>query len=126
MGGGDHVLSDCSHARSFLETTVGTYKSKPSFFYSISAAGECPQATKVYGCSPKCVNNYDCSHGKLCCENSCHTKSCVEKAAYGGASNDRGKGQSGGAGVYCNNVKCSPFEVCKQDPATKRMKCSRA
>ncbi|OWR40687.1 salivary cysteine-rich peptide precursor [Danaus plexippus plexippus] len=32
----------------------------------------------------------------------------------------------GGAGVYCNNQKCNSFEVCKLDPATKKMKCMRA
>ncbi|XP_047506259.1 WAP, Kazal, immunoglobulin, Kunitz and NTR domain-containing protein [Pieris napi] len=88
-------------------------------------AGNCPMPSKIYGCSPKCHDNYDCSHGKACCPNSCNAKSCVDLAAHGGGNNDK-YSQSGGAGVYCANQKCSPFEKCKLDPATKRMKCMRA
>nr|XP_034826004.1 waprin-Phi2-like isoform X2 [Maniola hyperantus] len=99
-------------------------------FFIISyteAAGSCPLPSKVYGCSPKCQQAYDCSHGKQCCPNSCNAKSCVDVAAYGGGNNANGKDrQQCGAGVYCGNQKCSPFEACKLDPATKRMKCSRA
>ncbi|KAI8439542.1 hypothetical protein MSG28_013289 [Choristoneura fumiferana] len=86
--------------------------------------GSCPLPTKVYGCSPKCTQNYDCKGGKLCCRNGCNAMSCAEPVSNGqGTSGDK---YSAGSGVYCNNQKCSPQEVCKQDPATKRMKCVRA
>uniref|UniRef100_A0A1E1W0N8 WAP domain-containing protein n=1 Tax=Pectinophora gossypiella TaxID=13191 RepID=A0A1E1W0N8_PECGO len=92
-----------------------------------AGGGSCPQPSKVYSCSPKCQQNYECTHGKVCCPNSCNARSCTEPAAYGGASGSQDKySQSGGAGVYCGNVKCSSFEVCKTDPATKRQKCGRA
>ncbi|KPJ00808.1 hypothetical protein RR46_07647 [Papilio xuthus] len=93
---------------------------------SVSSAGSCPLASKIYSCSPKCQQNYDCSHGKICCPNSCNAKSCIDAAAFGSSGNNDKRTQSGGPGVYCNNVKCSAFEVCKMDPATKRMKCVRA
>lgn len=92
------------------------------------AAGSCPLPSKVYGCSPKCVQDYDCKNGKVCCSNACNAKSCSEPIANGGGS---GTGSTGskyqsGSGVYCDNVKCSAYEVCKLDPNTKRNKCSRA
>nr|BAM19080.1 WAP four-disulfide core domain protein 2 precursor [Papilio polytes] len=93
---------------------------------SVSAAGSCPLASKIYSCSPKCQQNYDCSHGKICCPNGCNAKSCIDANAFGSSGNNDKRTQSGGPGVYCNNVKCSAFEVCKMDPATKRMKCVRA
>lgn len=34
--------------------------------------------------------------------------------------------QSGGAGTYCGNVKCSAHEKCDLDKSTKRQKCVRA
>ncbi|KAH9629074.1 hypothetical protein HF086_008523 [Spodoptera exigua] len=88
-------------------------------------AGNCPLPSKVYGCSPKCVQDYECSHGKVCCSNSCNAKSCTEPAANGAGSSSSSKYQTGGAGQYCDNVKCNSFEVCKMDPSTKRLKCSR-
>ncbi|XP_045762611.1 uncharacterized protein LOC123865559 [Maniola jurtina] len=94
-------------------------------FFIISyteAVGNCPLASKVHGCTPKCQQTFNCSHGKQCCPNACHTKSCVDVAAYTGEH----KHQTGGAGVYCANEKCSPFEVCKLDPATERLACTRA
>ncbi|CAG5055292.1 unnamed protein product [Parnassius apollo] len=93
---------------------------------SVHAAGSCPLPSKIYGCSPKCIQNYDCSHGKICCPNSCQAKSCIDAAAYGNTGGNDRYSQSGGPGVYCNNMKCNSFEVCKLDPATKRMKCMRA
>ncbi|CAH1640719.1 unnamed protein product [Spodoptera littoralis] len=89
------------------------------------AAGNCPLPSKVYGCSPKCVQDYECSHGKVCCSNACNAKSCTEPAANGAGSHSSSKYQTGGAGQYCDNVKCNSFEVCKMDPSTKRLKCSR-
>ncbi|XP_045762609.1 WAP, Kazal, immunoglobulin, Kunitz and NTR domain-containing protein-like isoform X2 [Maniola jurtina] len=108
-----------------LTIVVGVF----AVFFIISyteAAGSCPLPSKVYGCSPKCHQAYDCSHGKQCCPNSCNAKSCVDVAAYGGGNNGKDRQQSGGAGVYCGNQKCSPFEVCKPDPNTRKMKCTRA
>ncbi|RVE54718.1 hypothetical protein evm_000485 [Chilo suppressalis] len=89
------------------------------------AAGSCPLASKVYGCSPKCVQDYECTHGKVCCSNSCNAKSCVEPAAYGGTgSSSKNSGGNSGS-VYCDNAKCQSGEVCKMDQKTKRNKCSR-
>ncbi|KAJ0171429.1 hypothetical protein K1T71_012979 [Dendrolimus kikuchii] len=90
------------------------------------SAGSCPLPSKVYGCSPKCVQNYDCKNGKICCSNSCNAKSCSEPAPYGNSGATGSNKYSGtGTGTYCDNVKCNAYEVCKMDPATKRMKCSR-
>ncbi|XP_013191752.1 waprin-like protein [Amyelois transitella] len=102
-----------------------------AFCYIISGTeavtGNCPQASKVYGCSPKCLQDYECTHGKVCCPNGCNTKSCTQPAASGTGTGGSSKyGSSSGAGVYCDNVKCNAFEVCKLDPTTKRNKCSRA
>ncbi|KAL0811857.1 hypothetical protein ABMA28_009283 [Loxostege sticticalis] len=94
---------------------------------SCEAAGSCPLPSKVYSCSPKCTQDYECTGGKVCCNNGCNAKSCTEPAPYGGAGGSGGSNKYGsGNGVYCDNVKCNSFEVCKQDPSTKRMKCSRA
>ncbi|KAM3961354.1 waprin-Thr1-like [Aphomia sociella] len=92
---------------------------------STEAAGNCPLPSKVYGCSPKCVQDYECTHGKVCCANACNAKSCTQPAANGSGGSSSNK-YSGGAGVYCDNVKCSAYEVCKPDPVTKRNKCGRA
>ncbi|XP_059055973.1 waprin-like protein [Achroia grisella] len=92
---------------------------------STEAAGNCPLPSKVYGCSPKCVQDYECTNGKVCCPNACNSKSCAESAANGSGTGSSSK-YSGGTGVYCDNVKCSSQEICKRDPVTKRNKCSRA
>ncbi|XP_041975768.1 uncharacterized protein LOC121730692 [Aricia agestis] len=91
-----------------------------------AAGAGCPLPSKVYGCTPKCLQNYECSNGKVCCANACNAKSCVDVNGLSGAGGQDKYSQSGGAGTYCNNVKCNSFEVCKLDPATKRMKCMRA
>ncbi|CAH0717765.1 unnamed protein product, partial [Brenthis ino] len=91
-----------------------------------AGTGSCPIPSKIYGCSPKCVQNYECSNGKMCCPNSCNAKSCVDLAAFGGSNNGKDKNSQSGAGIYCNNHKCSPFEVCKLDPITKKNKCMRS
>ncbi|NP_001040277.1 salivary cysteine-rich peptide precursor [Bombyx mori] len=97
-----------------------------TFVFYAEAAGTCPLPSKVYGCSPKCKEDYECTHGKVCCSNSCNAKSCSEPAAYGGGTGSSSKHATGGTGVYCENVKCNSYEICKRDPITKRMKCSRA
>ncbi|KAJ8710692.1 hypothetical protein PYW08_009207 [Mythimna loreyi] len=88
------------------------------------ASGNCPLPSKVYGCSPKCVQDYECGNGKVCCNNACNAKSCTVPASNGSGSSSSSKSQSG-AGIYCDNVKCNSFEVCKLDSKTKRNKCSR-
>jgi len=88
-----------------------------------SASGECPQVSQVYSCQPTCLQDTDCSYGKKCCANSCHTKSCVEGKTQGSSGS---KGSSGGTGTYCNNVKCNSYEKCALDRITKRMKCVRS
>ncbi|PZC72170.1 hypothetical protein B5X24_HaOG211795 [Helicoverpa armigera] len=54
------------------------------------AAGDCPLPSKVYGCSPKCVQDYECGNGKVCCSNACNAKSCTVPAGNG-----QGTGSSG-------------------------------
>ncbi|XP_011558202.3 WAP, Kazal, immunoglobulin, Kunitz and NTR domain-containing protein isoform X1 [Plutella xylostella] len=93
-------------------------------FTETDAAGSCPLPSKTFSCSPKCKEQYDCSHGRLCCPNSCNAKSCVEPAGNSGAGG-KDKYSSGGPGSYCDNVKCNSFEVCKPD-ASGRKKCQRA
>ncbi|XP_077285164.1 waprin-like protein [Arctopsyche grandis] len=89
-----------------------------------AASGECPGTAQIYSCSPKCIQDTDCSYGKKCCPNSCNTKSCAEPKTTGSSS---GKGgSSGGSGSYCNNVKCNSYEKCELDRSTKRMKCVRS
>ncbi|KAL4708662.1 hypothetical protein ACJJTC_008188 [Scirpophaga incertulas] len=89
------------------------------------AAGNCPLPSKVYGCSPKCLQDYECSHGKVCCANSCNARSCVEPVSHGGTGSSNKNSYSSGGSVYCDNAKCQSGEVCKMDPSTKRNKCSR-
>ncbi|XP_045455927.1 uncharacterized protein LOC123665711 isoform X1 [Melitaea cinxia] len=91
-----------------------------------AATGSCPLPSKITGCSPKCYQNYECSNGKVCCPNSCNTKSCVDLAVFGGGNSGKDKYSQSGPGSYCNNQKCNSFEVCKLDPITKRMRCMRA
>ncbi|XP_047035231.1 uncharacterized protein LOC124641237 isoform X2 [Helicoverpa zea] len=89
------------------------------------AAGDCPLPSKVYGCSPKCVQDYECGNGKVCCSNACNAKSCTVPAGNGQGTGSSGSKYQSGTGTYCDNVKCNSFEVCKMDPKTKRNKCSR-
>ncbi|XP_053618206.1 waprin-like protein [Plodia interpunctella] len=96
------------------------------FSVTEAASGNCPLPSKVYSCSPKCQQDYECTHGKVCCPNGCNTKSCSQPAAGGTGSGGSSKYSSSGAGIYCDNVKCNAYEVCKLDPTTKRNKCSRA
>ncbi|XP_055601158.1 uncharacterized protein LOC129750002 [Uranotaenia lowii] len=92
--------------------------------------GQCPVASKVQTCTPKCLSDVDCStSGGKCCPNTCNYKSCVSpsqltQSTGGGQSGN--KYQSGGAGTYCGNVKCNAFETCKLDPSSKRQKCTRS
>ncbi|XP_059055974.1 waprin-like protein [Achroia grisella] len=85
---------------------------------SEAANSRCPPPSKVYGCTPKCHEDYDCKHGKICCPNSCNTKSCADPSPY-----SMNTGKYGGAGVYCDGVKCKPHEICKPDRYSKRLKC---
>ncbi|XP_050091139.1 uncharacterized protein LOC126574800 [Anopheles aquasalis] len=88
-----------------------------------SSTGDCPAASKVPSCSPKCLTDRDCSStGGKCCSNGCNLKSCVDrnKLVQGG---DK---YSSGSGSYCGSTKCSSFEKCGVDPSTKRPKCVRA
>nr|XP_019548254.1 WAP, Kazal, immunoglobulin, Kunitz and NTR domain-containing protein 2-like [Aedes albopictus] len=92
--------------------------------------GQCPVSSKVQTCTPKCLSDVDCStSGGKCCPNTCNYRSCVSpnqltQSGSGGSSGN--KYQSGGAGTYCGNVKCSAHEKCDLDKSTKRQKCVRA
>ncbi|KAG4066473.1 hypothetical protein HA402_007109 [Bradysia odoriphaga] len=88
--------------------------------------GDCPLSSQHTSCSPKCVQDSECSSiGGKCCPNLCNYKSCVRPKV---GSNTGGSGYkgTGGAGVYCGNVKCNAYEKCDLDKTTKRMKCVRA
>lgn len=86
--------------------------------------GDCPVASKVQSCSPKCLTDRDCSAtGGKCCSNSCNLKSCVERNKLTQGSDKYG---SSGSGSYCGSTKCNSFEKCGTDPATKRPKCVRS
>ncbi|XP_026750586.2 antileukoproteinase-like [Galleria mellonella] len=84
-----------------------------------AANGRCPPPSKVYGCTPRCHEDYECKYGKICCPNSCNTKSCSEPAPYSSSTGSK----YGGPGVYCDGVKCKPNEVCKPNRITKRLRC---
>ncbi|XP_053688263.1 uncharacterized protein LOC128737612 [Sabethes cyaneus] len=94
-----------------------------------ASSSQCPVASKVQTCTPKCLTDLDCStSGGKCCPNTCNFKSCVSpnqltQGASGGSGN---KYQSGGAGTYCGNTKCNSYEKCQLDKTTKRQKCVRS
>ncbi|XP_058464212.1 waprin-Thr1-like isoform X1 [Malaya genurostris] len=91
-----------------------------------ASSGQCPLASKVQTCSPKCLSDLDCStSGGKCCPNSCNYKSCVSpnQLVQGSTGN---KGQSSGSGSYCGNTKCNSYETCQLDKTTKRQKCVRS
>ncbi|XP_026728341.1 uncharacterized protein LOC113494270 [Trichoplusia ni] len=96
----------------------------------VSAAyrdGNCPPPSKVYDSKPKCYSDADCQkYGKVCCPNQFNAKSCSYPAPYsnGAGYNDK-YNMNGGGGVYCAGVKCMPYEVCKPDPYTKKLRCQR-
>ncbi|XP_031633722.1 uncharacterized protein LOC116347300 [Contarinia nasturtii] len=101
------------------------------FIATIDAAtsGECPLSSQTSSCSPKCLQDHECSAmGGICCPNLCNTKSCVRpKAGSQGSSSGSYKGSSTktATGVYCGNVKCSAYEKCAEDKSSKRQKCVR-
>ncbi|XP_055389424.1 WAP four-disulfide core domain protein 2 [Condylostylus longicornis] len=92
-----------------------------------TAAGDCPSYSKVQTCTPKCVQDSDCSAiaGK-CCPNLCNARSCVQPNALNKDGNTASNKYGGGGSSYCGNVKCQNGEKCDQDKATKRPKCVRA
>ncbi|XP_055905137.1 zonadhesin [Eupeodes corollae] len=95
-----------------------------------SAAGECPSYTKVQNCTPKCLQDSECSSiGGKCCPNLCNGRSCAQPNVLsnsGSGASGKDKYSSGGSGSYCGNVKCSSFEKCNMDKSTQRPKCVRA
>ncbi|XP_058067108.1 waprin-like protein isoform X1 [Anopheles bellator] len=88
-----------------------------------SSTGDCPLPSKVQSCSPKCLSDRDCSQtGGKCCSNGCNLKSCVERNKL----TQSGDKYGSGSGSYCGSTKCSSFEKCGTDSATKKPKCVRA
>ncbi|XP_037916577.1 uncharacterized protein LOC119654986 isoform X2 [Hermetia illucens] len=88
---------------------------------------QCPLSSKVTTCSPKCVENNDCSTlGGKCCPNICNAKSCVLPNQFGGNNDKYDRGKTGATGTYCGNVKCNVSEKCQMDRTTKRMMCVRS
>ncbi|XP_055593052.1 uncharacterized protein LOC129744514 [Uranotaenia lowii] len=86
--------------------------------------GQCPVASNVQTCTPKCLSDVECSTiGGQCCPNACNYKSCVSSAQLAQIEN---KYPSEGTGTYCGNVKCNAYEKCELDRATKRQKCTRS
>ncbi|XP_017785620.1 PREDICTED: uncharacterized protein LOC108568830 [Nicrophorus vespilloides] len=92
---------------------------------SEAASQDCPLASKMTSCSPKCKDDTEC-FGRRCCTNICNTKSCAAENQLGASASSGYKGSGGSAtGNYCGNVKCSAYETCKFDSSTKRQKCMR-
>ncbi|XP_037950400.1 uncharacterized protein LOC119681384 [Teleopsis dalmanni] len=92
------------------------------------AAGDCPSASKVLNCTPKCLHDSECSSvGGKCCPNLCNARSCVQPNLLGnsGGNTSPFNKNSAASGSYCGNVKCSTFEKCEMDRSTKRPKCVR-
>ncbi|XP_008482275.1 waprin-Thr1 [Diaphorina citri] len=83
-----------------------------------SKFGNCPMASTVKTCTPKCYSDYECSGNKRCCPNYCGWKSCSDTSPV---AHDKGPSEKV---VYCENVKCQPKQICKFDPKTKRSKCA--
>uniref|UniRef100_T1H3T2 WAP domain-containing protein n=1 Tax=Megaselia scalaris TaxID=36166 RepID=T1H3T2_MEGSC len=98
----------------------------------VAFASECPSYSKHTNCSPKCVNDNECSHlGGKCCPNLCNARSCIQANQLGGGGGDKYGNNNkynpgGGAGTYCGNTKCNSYEKCDFDKSTKRQKCVRA
>lgn len=44
----------------------------------VSIYAQCPPSSQLLNCSPKCINDSECSPGQKCCPNICNTKSCVQ------------------------------------------------
>ncbi|KAL1465613.1 hypothetical protein WDU94_005168 [Cyamophila willieti] len=84
-----------------------------------SKAGNCPMASSVKTCTPKCTSDYQCFGNKRCCPNVCGWSSCAEPSAV--PHDDKHDTEKV---VYCENVKCQPKQICKLDPRTKRSKCA--
>ncbi|KAJ8710691.1 hypothetical protein PYW08_009206 [Mythimna loreyi] len=98
-------------------------------YVSAIGHGGCPPKSKVYNNKPTCFTDADCQkYGKICCPNQFNTNTCVDRAPWNNMQDDKHNKYSGagGGGVYCEGVKCMPYEVCKPDPFTRRMKCQRA
>lgn len=85
----------------------------------------CPTTSQDNSCSPKCLQDTDCSSmGGRCCPNICNYKSCMYPK---NSANNNKYGTSGqGTGNYCGNSKCNAYEKCITDPTTRRLKCVRA
>uniref|UniRef100_U5ESJ3 Putative salivary cysteine-rich protein n=1 Tax=Corethrella appendiculata TaxID=1370023 RepID=U5ESJ3_9DIPT len=90
--------------------------------------GSCPLSSQVTSCSPKCLQDTDCtSIGGKCCPNLCNYKSCVLPKSGSNAQGSKYQvGGSGASGSYCGNVKCNSYEKCELEKASKRQKCVRA
>ncbi|KAG7202171.1 hypothetical protein KM043_015853 [Ampulex compressa] len=88
-------------------------------------SGFCPLANKVSVCVPRCVSDRQCSGNEKCCPNKCGGMSCASPSAvYTG--NDGGyRGSQRDKEVYCNGIKCPPYQKCQFDRSTKREKCVR-
>ncbi|XP_043271573.1 waprin-Phi2 [Venturia canescens] len=86
-------------------------------------SGNCPMRNTVSSCTPRCMNDYDCSFDKKCCPNKCGSMSCAQSSAVNTGNDGGYKGSSGS--VYCGGVKCGPYEKCVFDRSTKRDKCAR-
>lgn len=84
-----------------------------------SKHGNCPLASYVKRCTPKCYSDYECSGNKICCSNYCGWKSCTEPSNV-----PHDKDKETDTAVYCENVRCQPKQICKFDPKTKRSKCA--
>ncbi|XP_044262338.1 waprin-Thr1 isoform X1 [Tribolium madens] len=92
-------------------------------------SSNCPTASRIDSCSPKCKDNSNCHGAQVCCTNICGTKSCTDIYQY----QDKNKGSNskyssnskGATGSYCGNTKCGPSEKCELDRTTKREKCVR-
>ncbi|XP_055856951.1 uncharacterized protein LOC129919878 [Episyrphus balteatus] len=103
-----------------------------ALFVTIASAQECPSFSKVQNCTPKCLQDTECSSiGGKCCPNVCNGRSCAQqntlsKSDSGSSAFGSKDKYSGGAGTYCGNVKCSSFEKCDMDKSTKRPKCVRS
>lgn len=61
--------------------------------------GECPLSSQMASCTPKCLQDSECSTmGGICCPNLCNTKSCARPKA--GSQGSSGGGYKGSSGIF--------------------------
>ncbi|XP_029173634.1 waprin-Thr1 [Nylanderia fulva] len=113
--------------RSLLFSTVVLMLLVVSTFAQFHKSGNCPLRNSVTNCTPRCMGDAQCSFNQKCCPNKCGSTSCAQSSAVNTGADGGYKGSSNQnqQAVYCNGVKCAPYEKCQYDRDARREKCTR-